>query len=295
MKSRLFSTAVIWLAVGAALYLGRVWGGLALLLSVTTAAHWELCKLLERCGGHPRTAAAVTTGFLLTAMLSCSLLTNSGSGREGYDLMVAIPGLLIGAVSLVLLFTGAARLVSLFNMAPTAFSWLYIPSSLLPGAVLAAELGAKNDIGGLLFVLWVAATVKFADCGALLVGLSFGEKRHRMAPTVSPGKSWEGCAGGVVFSVAVAAGIAWLFSRFHAELGWKYAANFTPYRAALLALPLAVLSIPSDLIESVFKRKAGVKDSGNFIPGIGGAFDLLDSLVLTTPVAYVLAKVFVLG
>jgi phosphatidate cytidylyltransferase len=98
-----------------------------------------------------------------------------------------------------------------------------------------------------------------------------------------------------VVSVAVAAGIAWLFARFDTELGWKYTAQFTPQRAALLALPLAVLSIPSDLIESVFKRKAGVKDSGNTIPGIGGAFDVLDSLLLTTPVAYVLLRLFVLS
>jgi phosphatidate cytidylyltransferase len=296
MKSRLFSTLVIWLAVGAALYFGKVWGGLALLLLVSTAAHWEFCKLLTRCGGHPRVAATVTTGFLLTAVLSYSLLTNGGATQDEHGLVVALPGLFIGAISLVLLLTGPARLVSFFNVSPTALSWLYIPCSMLPAATLAAELWAKgHDIGGLLLVFWIVATVKFADCGALLVGLSFGEKRHRMAPTVSPGKSWEGCVGGIIVSVAVAAGVAWLFAHFRTELGWRYAASFSPERAALLALPLAILSIPSDLIESVFKRKAGVKDSGKTIPGIGGAFDLLDSLVLTVPVAYVLIKIFVLA
>jgi phosphatidate cytidylyltransferase len=61
-----------------------------------------------------------------------------------------------------------------------------------------------------------------------------------------------------------------------------------PLKAALLALPLAALSIPSDLVESVFKRQAGEKDSGKTIPGIGGALDLIDSLVLTAPVALIL-------
>jgi len=61
-----------------------------------------------------------------------------------------------------------------------------------------------------------------------------------------------------------------------------------PWKAAVLALPIAVLSIPSDLIESVFKRLAGAKDSGATIPGIGGALDLIDSMVLTSPAALIL-------
>ena len=65
-----------------------------------------------------------------------------------------------------------------------------------------------------------------------------------------------------------------------------------PWKAAVLALPIAVLSIPSDLVESVFKRLAGAKDSGATIPGIGGALDLIDSMVLTSPVALILLSYF---
>ena len=166
----------------------------------------------------------------------------------------------------------------------------------MPLAVLSATFWAEgHDKSGMLLAVWLVGTVKFADCGALLLGLSLGEKRHRMAPTISPGKSWEGCAGALIGAVLAGAGIAWLFNHFHAALGWQIPpGRFTPEKAALLALPLGLLGIPSDLVESVFKRKAGLKDSGKTIPGIGGAFDLLDSLVLTVPIGCLLLKFFVL-
>jgi phosphatidate cytidylyltransferase len=295
MKSRLLSTLAIWFAVGAALYYGQIWGGLALLLLVSGAAHWEFCRLLERCGGKPNAPLSVAMGLVILVVVSREvLLANPTVLAPGtLDLRYPLPGLLIGLVSLTLLLLAPAKLTTLFTKAPTAFSWLYIPCSVLPAAVLAAEYWANGkSTAGLLLVLWTVAVVKFADCGALITGLSFGEKRHRMAPAISPGKSWEGCAGGIVFSAATGAGIAWLYAHFSTALNWPFAAAFTPAKAALIALPLAALSIPSDLIESAFKRKADVKDSGRTIPGIGGAFDLLDSLILTIPAAYVLLKLF---
>ncbi|MDR0535343.1 MAG: phosphatidate cytidylyltransferase [Puniceicoccales bacterium] len=307
MKKRLFSTVLIWCLVGAALFFGRTWGGLALLIVVSGAAHWECCRILRKCGGAPRTPLAVAAGVLLLAAAGAGLLVEdlswvdvrSLSGWEGVW-RVALPGLIPGVVALGFLLFRPAKLPELFTTWPTAFSWLYIPCSLLPLVVLSAEFARNPPPGGphtgLLLVLWLVAVVKFSDCGALLSGLSFGERRHRMAPAISPGKSWEGCVGGVLFAVLVAAGVAWLYGRFQAELGFSpaVAARFTPARAALLGLPLGILAIPSDLVESALKRRAGVKDSGATIPGIGGAFDLLDSLVLTSPVAYLLLKFAVL-
>jgi phosphatidate cytidylyltransferase len=111
--------------------------------------------------------------------------------------------------------------------------------------------------------LWVIAVSKFCDVGALLTGMAIG--RHKMSPVISPKKTWEGAIGGVFTSAGVGAAIAFF---------------------ALIAAPLGIVTIISDLIESVIKRRAGSKDSGNLIPGIGGALDLADSLLLTAPVAY---------
>lgn len=130
---------------------------------------------------------------------------------------------------------------------------------------------------GLVLCLWVVAVSKFCDVGALLAGLAFG--KHKLAPQISPKKTWEGAVGGVLVSAGVGAAIAYFAAGRLPEI-------LTPVMAAIIALPLAIVAIISDLMESALKRRADVKDTGALIPGIGGAFDLTDSLLLTAPVAY---------
>jgi phosphatidate cytidylyltransferase len=127
--------------------------------------------------------------------------------------------------------------------------------------------------------LWLIAVAKFCDVGALLTGLAIG--KHKMAPVISPKKTWEGAIGGVVTSMGVGALVAWLARD-------QFPARMTPLSGALIAAPIAVVGIVSDLVESIIKRRAAIKDSGHVIPGIGGMFDLSDSLLLTGPVAYFL-------
>ncbi len=137
---------------------------------------------------------------------------------------------------------------------------------------------SEFDTGdNLVLCLWVVAVSKFCDVGALLVGLSIG--RHKMAPQISPKKSWEGAVGGVLISSGVGAAIAHFAAGYLPEM-------LTPAIAAAIAVPLAVATIISDLMESALKRRADVKDTGTLIPGIGGAFDLTDSLILAAPLAY---------
>lgn len=143
-------------------------------------------------------------------------------------------------------------------------------------------LDPTNGIPGLMLVVWLLGTAKFCDVGALLVGSMIG--KHKLAPSMSPGKTWEGAVGGVVVACAFSAGLVALLRDY-------FPANFTPYDAFFAAILPAIVSIPSDLIESVLKRMAGFKDSGKTIPGIGGAFDLLDSLVLAAPVGYLILRV----
>jgi phosphatidate cytidylyltransferase len=125
--------------------------------------------------------------------------------------------------------------------------------------------------------VWLVATAKFCDVGALLTGMAIG--RHKMSPVISPKKTWEGAVGGVLISMVVAAFIAWLARN-------QFPAHMTPVVAACMAAPLAVLGIVADLVESVLKRTANMKDSGAAIPGLGGFFDMSDSLILVAPVGY---------
>jgi phosphatidate cytidylyltransferase len=125
-----------------------------------------------------------------------------------------------------------------------------------------------------LAVLLVLVLVWIADSAAYFVGRAWG--RHRLAPAVSPGKSWEGAMGGVGGALAYAI----ICGYFIQGIAW----------AALLgsALLLAMVSIVGDLFESAAKRQAGVKDSGTLLPGHGGILDRIDSATAVLPLAALL-------
>jgi len=141
-----------------------------------------------------------------------------------------------------------------------------------------ALVATPRPQSGLVLVFWLIAVSKLCDTGALLTGLAIG--RHKMAPQISPKKTWEGLTGGVLISVIAGAALAWGCRDYLPP-------NFTPLIAAVVAFPIAVLGAISDLVESIIKRRAEIKDTGQTIPGIGGVFDLSDSLILTAPVGWV--------
>jgi phosphatidate cytidylyltransferase len=144
------------------------------------------------------------------------------------------------------------------------------------GVGLALILAIRIDFG-----LWAVAlyllTVKATDTGAYVVGSAWG--RHKLIPWLSPGKSWEGLAGGIVAAGAVGA-------IFAAASGDWAVLGVAP--AAIFGLVLGVFGQGADLAESAMKRDAGIKDSGTSIPGFGGVLDVLDSLLLSSPAAYIL-------
>jgi len=127
-------------------------------------------------------------------------------------------------------------------------------------------------------------TTKACDIGAYFTGMSIG--RHKMIPWLSPKKTWEGLAGGVVFAAAVGAVLA----HFSADLAAD-ADHFPWWVGAILGALVAVVGQAGDLAESAFKRDAGVKDSGSVLPGMGGVLDVLDSPLLAGPVVYWVLRV----
>ena len=139
----------------------------------------------------------------------------------------------------------------------------------------AAPQGAAFD-GGYCLLFFILAT-KCSDIGAYSLGSLIG--RHKMIPKVSPTKTWEGFAGAILLSTAAAMVMAHYWGA--ARLG-----GMTLAHAAALGLVLAVGAVLGDLVESVFKRDSGVKDSGAFFPGIGGILDLVDSLLFNAPLMF---------
>ncbi len=125
-------------------------------------------------------------------------------------------------------------------------------------------------------LLLILLTVSVADIGAFLVGRRWG--RHRLAPRISPKKSWEGFLGGMVLCV--------LFSLLYGSI---FLPQKTPLFLGLLALLLGTVATMGDLFESAIKRGAGVKDSGSSIPGHGGLLDRMDGFLFALPTYYALS------
>jgi phosphatidate cytidylyltransferase len=138
------------------------------------------------------------------------------------------------------------------------------------GGLLAALVVLAGLAQGRLLLLMLLAVVAAADTGAYFAGHLAG--RHRMTPELSPGKTWEGLAGGLLAALVVGGLFAWLFL-----------ADTSAAAGAGLGLALGGLSVVGDLIESLLKRVHGVKDSGGLLPGHGGLLDRLDGILLAGP------------
>ena len=153
----------------------------------------------------------------------------------------------------------------------------------VPGAWLALITLATLGSRGAYVLIWLLAAVAAADIAAYFAGRRFG--RRKLAPEVSPGKTWEGVAGGALAALAWGVCGAWFFAHdFGASLpGWLGAT------AVLIAA-----SVVGDLFESAFKRSRGVKDSGSILPGHGGILDRIDALLAAAPAFALLAPALVL-
>jgi phosphatidate cytidylyltransferase len=129
------------------------------------------------------------------------------------------------------------------------------------------------------WMLVVLAGVMLADSGAYFIGRKFG--RHKLAPRLSPKKTWEGYFGGIIIGVPLTALLAALI-----QMGVGTTSGITPLRGMLVGLVMALVPTLGDLGESMIKRQMGVKDSGNILPGHGGAFDRIDAWLWAVVIGY---------
>lgn len=271
MAKRIFSTIALWLIILATMYLFQARGGIALLVVVSVLTLREFYQMIARMGHAPFARLGLLFGAAITVapVLSAS----------AHPLLTAENLLAVAAVVFAVRIVGERNPENrVESLAWTLAGLVYVPF-MLQFLVRVLLIDAPREHSGLVLALWLIAVSKFCDVGALLSGMAFG--KHKMAPVISPKKTWEGAVGGLLTSAALGAVIVYFFGEY-------FPAALTPLLAAAVALPVAGLGIVSDLVESVIKRRADTKDSGATIPGIGGMFDLSDSLILTSPAGFLI-------
>jgi phosphatidate cytidylyltransferase len=171
-------------------------------------------------------------------------------------------------------FFSKSNTAGIVAISTTLFGLMYVPWLLNFIQKINFFPGLENN--GKFYVLYFILVTKFSDTGAYAVGSLIG--KHKMIPRISPGKTWEGFGGAIVVSTLASVLFAHFFKDKLFGMNWMH--------AVIIGVILSVSAVVGDLIESLFKREAGVKDSGNFFPGIGGILDLLDSLLFNAPLMY---------
>jgi phosphatidate cytidylyltransferase len=169
-------------------------------------------------------------------------------------------------------FVSRSNPAGLLAISTTLFGLMYVPWLLN----FMQKIIFFPHVNGRFYVLYFILVTKFSDMGAYLVGSLFG--RHKMIPRISPGKTWEGFGGAILFSTLASVVFVHFAGRQLAAMNWMH--------ALVLGVVLSSAAVLGDLIESLFKREASVKDSGSLFPGIGGILDLMDSLLFNAPLMY---------
>ena len=260
-------------AVLLAIVLGAAYGGPyaygALLLLIVVVGMWEFFNIAAATGARPHRTLGLTAGVVL--FLTCFMQwANPMNDTLGAELLIS--GVLYFSALLPLCF-----IVELFHDSETPLR--NVATTLMGIFYVAYPISLMLFIPGLITGEWTAEAFLFYlfivwgnDVFAYLTGVSIG--KHKMAPRISPKKSWEGFIGGIVGALVMGAiGSHVVGGGLGLWLG--------------LSVVVAITSVFGDLVESMFKREANIKDSGNIMPGHGGILDRFDALLISTPFAFV--------
>ncbi len=273
MKNLMVRTlsGLVLVAVFVGAVLGSQWSFGALLLLILVGGQTEFYKLARETGLSPQRWMGLAVGVLLFALnfivfrqFSRSV-TDEAGGAVLYLLLYI--GLLLPTLFVCELVRRSAT--PLANLGATLLGVLYVAvplSLLLYVPVLAGDgVWRPETVLCYIFIIWAN------DVFAYLVGMTFG--RHRLCERLSPKKSWEGFFGGLAGAVVTGLAAAYALD-----------ANYWVWGG--LALVASLSGVAGDLVESMFKREAGVKDSGQVIPGHGGVLDRFDALLLSAPYVF---------
>ena len=277
---RAISTLILWSAVIAALFSGnRILsdGVCGLFMSLLALAGlYEFYGLAESA----RLPAFKFSGMLAGMLLMLGTFAHFQGWLGIHNTPARVNDFETGLLILFVLglcvrqFLSRSGLSAINSIAVTLFGLMYVPWLLNFIQKIFFFPGLEGD--GKYYVLFFLLVTKFSDMGAYLVGSLIG--KHKMIPRISPGKTWEGFGGAVLVSTLGSVAFVHFFGPHMKGMNYVH--------AVILGVMLSVAAVIGDLIESLFKREAGVKDSGRLFPGIGGILDLLDSLLFNAPLMY---------
>jgi phosphatidate cytidylyltransferase len=254
---------------------------LALILSL--AASGEMLWMLAGRDIRPHGAAVYVGNFAIVASNGVPLYwpdypADCPLGRLGWPLVAFGMSILSAFVVEMVRYRAPGK--STAQLGATILSFAYV--GLLLSFIVQLR-AIEPSQAGLVALVSLIAIVKMGDTGAYTLGRLIG--RHKMTPYLSPGKTWEGAAGAMAF-----AGLgAWLVLTLWVERSSSLAGDANRSVLAWLSygVLIGIVGLLGDLAESLLKRDLGRKDSSNWMPGFGGVLDLLDSILVAAPVAYV--------
>jgi len=271
---RLVSWVALWIVALLCIYSG--WQTLSLLLIALfgLAGQWEFYRSQEEKGHKVFKQSGLFCGALIFLNSWYFLIFNPAHAHFvhfGGELVIVFS--LLGAFIRLVVRQEEHR-APITTAALTLLGLMYVPFLFNFVALLAFMPGSPEQNRFLL--IYLLAVTKFSDVGAYVVGSLIG--RHKMIPRISPGKTWEGFAGAILTSLGISIVMVYVLGEHLQALSFN--------SGIFLGLLLPLISVVGDLAESVVKRDASIKDSGHTIPGIGGALDLIDSILFTAPVLY---------
>lgn len=274
LLKRTLSSVLLWAVVLVAIFspnkLISDYFFLAIMLLLAGAGLVEFYDLLDRRGLVCFKGWGIFGGLLLMVStfiyLSPRVAPSKANDFETSFLILFVLGLCVRQ------FLSRRNPAGLLAISTTLFGLMYVPWLLN----FIQKINFFPHVNGRFYVLYFILVTKFSDMGAYLIGSLFG--RHKMIPRISPGKTWEGFAGAILVSTMASLAFESLAHRQLAGMNWMH--------ALILGAVLGSAAVLGDLIESLFKREASVKDSGKLFPGIGGILDLMDSLLFNAPLMY---------
>ena len=249
----------------------------ALLMVIIGIGAWEWGPLMGVVDKTKRlifTAATILLTSGVWALLSPNDLWLSNNELHHYAMVllwIAVAWWILSAF-LMLSYPNSSGIWSKYRSVRGIFGWLTLIPTWLAFMVIRTNDYQADAFSGAQLLMFLFMMVWSADIGAYFVGKAIG--KNKLMPNVSPGKTFEGFLGGVVFACLLVAITAY-------NLGWPSEKVTT---VLLVTVLITTVSVLGDLSESMFKRQAGVKDSGSILPGHGGILDRIDSLTATAPI-----------
>ena len=261
--------------IGIPVLVGAIWDGFpyfTLLIGVSALCGlWEFYKLTTSIG----VRVFAPLGILWTVLF---VANGQLTAQEGNFTLFLIGGLLLTTFV-------SASIHSRFSHGSIWLNWLFTAAGpLYVGLLLSHALMLREGGNGLYngrdWLIYATFVTFATDSGALFFGTAIG--RHRLVPTISPGKTWEGAIAGLICAIVASILLVQVLTL-----------QVSIWHQILFGLLLGVAAQVGDLVESNLKRLAGVKDTSSLIPGHGGILDRIDSLVVTIPVTYYVLAIII--